>query len=98
MLTAAEHTELYRNAVECQYLHPYSIKEPAYGSVFTSEDFVLQDLRAADADVITDGYRKRIQPVSGSPCQILELFTQHIKQGQQKITEPVQAPAITALV
>src|SRR4051812_42124304 len=98
MLPAGYHTELYRNTVESQYLHPYSIEVAVHRSVLAPVGFSPQDFTAADADVITDRYRKRVQPVSGSPCQIFELLTQHFKHGQQKITEPVQAPAEPAFI
>src|SRR3954464_10866648 len=98
MLPAGYHTELYRNTIEGQYLYPYSIEEAAHGSVFTPEFFSRQELRAADADIITDSYRKRVQPVRSGSCQILELPAQSLKHGQHKVTEAVQPSAITALV
>src|SRR4051812_8171529 len=98
MLPAGHHAELHRNTIERQYLHPYAIEVAVHRNVFTSEFFSLQDFTTADADIITDRYRKRVQPVSGSPCQILELSAYSLKHGQHKVTEPVQAPAVPALV
>src|SRR3954468_18386679 len=98
MLSAGHHTELHRNTIECQHLHPYSIEVAVHRSVLASEFFSRQDLRVADADVITYGYRERVQPVSGSSCQIFELSAYSLEHGQHKVTEPVQASAEAALI
>src|SRR5690349_10848901 len=97
MLPARHHTELYRNTMEGQYLYPHAIEVAVHGNVLASEFFSLQDLRAADADVIAYSYRKRVQPVSGSSCQILELGAYRFKH-QQEVTEAVQASAESALI
>jgi hypothetical protein len=70
MLTAGHQAELHRYAIECPYLHPYTVEVAAHGYVLTSEDFSLQEFAAANADVITRSYRKRVQPVVGC-CQVL---------------------------
>src|SRR4051794_40477723 len=71
MLPAGHHTDFYRNTVEGQDLHSHSIEEAVHRSVLTPKDLSPQDLRAADADVITDSYRERVQPVRSGSCQIL---------------------------
>src|SRR3954447_21045351 len=98
MLPAGQQTELHRNAIEGQYLYPYSIEVAVHGNVLASECFSLQDLRAADADVITDSHRERVQPVSSGACQILELSAYSLKHQQHKVTEPVQPSAEPALI
>src|SRR5690349_19452391 len=92
------HTGLHRNTPEGQYLYPYAIEVAVHGNVLASECFSLQDLRAADADVIAYSYRKRVQPVSGRSCQILELGAYRFKHQQQEVTEAVQASAESALI